>query len=67
MIGTDLLRAVHPKHNFVGEPVGADVHDRGEKEAGDEPLTAAEHAADTHEQRAHQAKKKRRFDRIGHK
>ena len=58
MVGTDLLRAVHPQDDLVREPVRHEVRDDGEQKADDEALCAAERLAD--EQQAARSARPRR-------
>ncbi len=57
----NLLRAVHPEHDLVGEPVGPGVHEHGEAERHDHAALAADVVADRDEQDGEKGQQKPGF------
>ena len=66
MLRADRLRAVHPEHDAVGEPVGAEVHHHREDKRDQQPAGAAQPLAQREQQAAEQTEQQSGLDRIPH-
>ena len=51
VLGSDLLRSIHPQHDFVRKPVRAEVHGDGEHQSNHQTVVAAQRLA--HDQQEH--------------